>query len=146
MPLVPWHDLWSGHSGPRLSCSHVHPFSPPPSADLWRPGVDPGCFIPCTHPPSSGLGHVRVRVLLHSHHCPTLPVCNWCPWQQDFLDQPGESQPQMFKEGRWYWILSPGTMAFPVLGEVPRGHLPPTFQGGAGQAFSSELSTVTRGY
>lgn len=44
-----------------------------------------------------------------------------------------------------YWILSPGTMAFPVLGEVPHGHLPPTFQGGAGQAFSSELSTVTRG-
>lgn len=44
-----------------------------------------------------------------------------------------------------YWILSPGTMAFPVLGEVPRGHLPPTFQGGAGQAFSSELSTVARG-
>lgn len=62
--------------------------------------MDPDHLVPSAQPPGSGLGHVRVRVLLHSHHSPALPVCSWCPQDWDFLDQPGESQPQMFKEGR----------------------------------------------
>ena len=53
--------------------------------------MDPGLLIPRAYSPNPGLGHVRICVLLRSHHCPGLLVCNWRPRQQNIMDHPGES-------------------------------------------------------
>ena len=154
MPLVPQCDLtvWPflGLGSPGLT---VTP-SPSPSAGLWGAGVDPGLLVPRAYSPNPGLGHVRVGVLLRSHHRPGLLVCNWCPRQQNLMDHHGESSPACLGAGGSDGY-SPGRWAFPVLGEEPsKAERPTAAQGSGGRrltvpawlsrgsAFSSAISPL----
>lgn len=117
----------SAASGSGLPGLTVTP-SLPPSAGLWGAGVDPGLLVPRAYSANPGLGHVRVCVLLRSHHCPGLLVCNWRPRQQNIMDHPGESSPACLGQGVVIGA-SPGRRAFPVRGEEPCGCLLRALQG-----------------
>lgn len=65
------------------------------SAGLRRPGVDPDRLLAGALAVDSGMGDVRVRVLLRGHHHPARPVHDGCPRRGGFLGHPGEFQLEM---------------------------------------------------